>query len=87
ILFGKTGAAGMSMVLQKTNQETDDLVQSLVNSTGTAAKQAGEMRKTMEGQLDQLGDSWDALKLKIGKGITGTIGLKGVELANKGLDL
>ncbi|MGZ7317627.1 phage tail tape measure protein, partial [Streptococcus pyogenes] len=66
ILFGKTGAAGMSMVLQKTNQETDDLVQSLVNSTGTAAKQAGEMRKTMEGQLDQLGDSWDALKLKIG---------------------
>ncbi|MGZ7312325.1 hypothetical protein ACXWQU_09400, partial [Streptococcus pyogenes] len=62
-------------------------VQSLVNSTGTAAKQAGEMRKTMEGQLDQLGDSWDALKLKIGKGITGTIGLKGVELANKGLDL
>lgn len=87
ILFGKTGAAGMSMVLQKTNQETDDLVQSLVNSTGTAAKQAGEMRKTMEGQLDQLGDSWDALKIKIGKGITGTIGLKGVELANKGLDL
>lgn len=87
ILFGKTGAAGMSMVLQKTNQETDNLVNALVNSTGTAAKQAADMRKTMEGQLDQLGDSWDAIKLKIGKGITGTVALKGVELANKGLDL
>lgn len=87
ILFGKTGAAGMSMVLQKTSAETDALTQSLVNSTGTARTQAAEMRKTMEGQLDQLGDSWDAIKLKIGKGITGTIALKGVELANKGLDL
>ena len=85
-LFGKTGAAGMSMILQTTKADTEALTQSLVNSTGTAAKQAAEMRKTMEGQLDQLGDSWDAIKLKVGKGITGTIGLKGVEAANKALD-
>lgn len=85
-LFGKTGAAGMSMILQKTKGETEALTQSLVNSTGTAARQAAEMRKTMEGQLDQLGDSWDAIKLKVGKGIQGTIGLKGVETANKALD-
>ena len=85
-LFGKTGAAGMSMILQKTKGETEALTQSLVNSTGTAARQAAEMRKTMEGQLDQLGDSWDAIKLKVGKGIQGTIGLKGVEAANKALD-
>ena len=85
-LFGKTGAAGMSMILQTTKADTEALTQSLVNSTGTAAKQAAEMRKTMEGQLDQLGDSWDAIKLKIGKGIVGTIGLKGVEAANAGLD-
>lgn len=85
-LFGKTGAAGMSAVLKATRDETNDLTQALVNSTGTAAKQAAEMRKTMEGQLDQLGDSWDAIKLKVGKGITGTIGLKGVEAANKALD-
>lgn len=85
-LFGKTGAAGMSMILQTTKAETEALTQSLVNSTGTAAKQAAEMRKTMEGQLDQLGDSWDAIKLKVGRGIQGTIGLKGVEAANKALD-
>lgn len=85
-LFGKTGAAGMSMILQTTKADTEALTQSLVNSTGTAAKQAAEMRKTMEGQLDQLGDSWDAIKLKVGKGIQGTIGLKGVEAANKALD-
>jgi len=85
-LFGKTGAAGMSAVLKATRDETNDLTQALVNSTGTAAKQAAEMRKTMDGQLDQLGDSWDAIKLKVGKGITGTIGLKGVEAANKALD-
>lgn len=85
-LFGKTGAAGMSMVLQKTKGETEDLVNALINSTGTATKQAKEMRKTMEGQLDQLGDSWDAIKLKIGKGIVGTVALKGVEAANAGLD-
>lgn len=86
-LFGKTGAAGMSMVLQKTKGETQELVQELINSTGTARQQAAEMRKTMEGQLDQLGDSWDAIKLKVGKGIQGTIGLKGVEAANKALDM
>ena len=86
ILFGKTGAAGMSMVLQKTNQETDDLVKSLENSTGTAAKQAAKMRETMEGQLDQMGDSWDAIKLKIGKGITGKIALDGVKKVNDTLD-
>lgn len=85
-LFGKTGAAGMSAVLKATRDETNDLTQALVNSTGTAAKQAAEMRKTMAGQLDQLGDSWDTIKLKIGKGIQGTIGLKGVEAANKALD-
>ncbi|WAX12683.1 hypothetical protein EC99P1_00091 [Enterococcus phage EC99P1] len=85
-LFGKTGAAGMSAVLKATRDETNDLTQALVNSTGTAAKQAAEMRKTMAGQLDQLGDSWDAIKLKVGKGIQGTIGLKGVEAANKALD-
>lgn len=86
-LFGKTGSAGMSMVLQKTKGETEELTQALIDSTGTAAKQAAEMRKTMEGQLDQLGDSWDGIKLKIGKGIQGTIGLKGVEAANKALDM
>lgn len=85
-LFGKTGAAGMSAVLKATRDETNDLTAALVNSTGTAAKQAAEMRKTMAGQLDQLGDSWDAIKLKVGKGIQGTIGLKGVEAANKALD-
>lgn len=86
-LFGKTGSAGMSMVLQKTKGETQDLVQALIDSTGTARQQAAEMRQTMEGQLDQMGDSWDAIKLKIGKGIQGTIGLKGVEAANKALDM
>lgn len=85
-LFGKTGSAGMSMVLQKTKGETQELVQALIDSTGTARQQASEMRQTMEGQLDQMGDSWDAIKLKIGKGIQGTIGLKGVEAANKALD-
>lgn len=85
-LFGKTGAAGMSAVLKATRDETNDLTAALVNSTGTAAKQAAEMRQTMEGQLDQLGDSWDAIKLKIGKGIQGTIGLEGVKAANDALD-
>lgn len=85
-LFGKTGAAGMSAVLKATRDETNDLTQALVDSTGTAAKQAAEMRKTMKGQIDQLGDSWDAIKLKIGKGIVGTVALKGVEAANAGLD-
>lgn len=85
-LFGKTGAAGMSAVLKATRDETNDLTQALVDSTGTAAKQAAEMRETMEGQLDQLGDSWDGIKLKIGKGIQGTIGLKGVKAANDALD-
>lgn len=86
-LFGKTGAAGMSAVLKATRDETNDLTEALVNSTGTAAKQAAEMRQTMEGQLDQLGDSWDGIKLKIGKGIQGTIGLKGVKAANDALDM
>jgi TP901 family phage tail tape measure protein len=86
-LFGKTGAAGMSAVLKATRDETNDLTAALVNSTGTAAKQAAEMRQTMEGQLDQLGDSWDAIKLKIGKGIQGTIGLEGVKAANDALDM
>lgn len=85
-LFGKTGAAGMSFILKTTTEELKGLSSSLENSTGTASRQAAEMRKTMEGQLDQLGDSWDAIKLKIGKGITGSVGLKGVEAANAGLD-
>lgn len=85
-LFGKTGSAGMSMVLQKTTAETEELVDALVNSTGTAREQAKEMRQTMEGQLDQLGDSWDAIKLKVGKEITAKIALKGVEKANEALD-
>lgn len=85
-LFGKTGAAGMSFILKTSVEELDNLTHALENSTGTASRQAAEMRKTMAGQLDQMGDSWDAIKLKIGKGITGTVGLKGVEAANAGLD-
>lgn len=85
-LFGKTGTAGMSMVLKTTVGELDDLTLALENSTGTAAKQAAEMRQTMEGQLDQLGDSWDAIKLKIGKGIVDGAGLDGVKLLNGALD-
>lgn len=86
-LFGKPGAAGMSFVLKTTRDELDGLTTSLENSTGTAARQAAEMRETMEGQLDQLGDSWDAIKLKIGKGITGTVALAGVESLNGMLDM
>lgn len=86
-LFGKPGAAGMSFVLKTTRDELDGLTTSLENSTGTAARQAAEMRETMEGQLDQLGDSWDAIKLKIGKGITGTVALAGVESLNGMLDI
>lgn len=86
-LFGKPGAAGMSFVLKTTRDELDGLTTSLENSTGTAARQAAEMRQTMEGQLDQLGDSWDAIKLKIGKGITGTVALAGVESLNGILDM
>lgn len=86
-LFGKTGTAGMSMVLKTTVGELDDLTVALENSTGTAARQAAEMRQTMEGQLDQLGDSWDAIKLKIGKGIVDGAALDGVKLLNGALDL
>lgn len=86
-LFGKTGTAGMSMVLKTTVGELDDLTLALENSTGTAARQAAEMRQTMEGQLDQLGDSWDAIKLKIGKGIVDGAALDGVKLLNGALDV
>lgn len=86
-LFGKTGTAGMSMVLKTTVGELDDLTVALENSTGTAARQAAEMRQTMEGQLDQLGDSWDAIKLKIGKGIVDGAALDGVKLLNGALDV
>ena len=86
ILFGKTGAAGMSFILKDTKENLNELTDSLVNSTGTAAKQAAEMRQTMEGQLDQLGDSVDAIKLKIGKALTEAFALDAVKLGNKFLD-
>lgn len=63
-LFGKTGSAGMSFVLKTTVGELDNLTTALENSTGTAARQAYEMRQTISGQLDELGDSVDAIKLK-----------------------
>lgn len=69
-LFGKTGAAGMSMVLKRTKEETRDLTNELVNSTGTAAEQASKMRETLAGQLDQIEDGFNTLKLKIGEAFT-----------------
>lgn len=86
ILFGKPGAAGMSFVLKKTKEEVQDLSKALENSTGTAAAQAAKMRETMAGQLDQLGDSVDAIKLKIGKGLTDAFALPAVKGMNNVLD-
>ncbi|WVP83313.1 tail length tape measure protein [Enterococcus phage EF_KTM] len=86
ILFGKPGAAGMSFVLKSTKEQVQDLSKALVDSTGTAAKQAAEMRQTMAGQLDQLGDSVDAIKLKIGRAFTDMFALDAVKGFNKALD-
>ncbi|WZP35854.1 tail length tape measure protein [Enterococcus phage vB_Efs19_KEN17] len=86
ILFGKPGAAGMSFVLKSTKEQVQDLSKALVDSTGTAAKQAAEMRETMAGQLDQLGDSVDAIKLKIGRAFTDMFALDAVKGFNKALD-
>lgn len=66
-IFGKPGAAGMVAYLKETQENVDNMTDSMVNSTGTAEKQAKQMRETLEGQMDQLGDSFDTLKLKIGK--------------------
>lgn len=84
-LFGKTGAAGMSMVLKKTKEETRDLTTELVNSTGTAAEQASKMRETLAGQLDQISDGFDALKLKIGQAFT-PLATDGAKAVNSVLD-
>ena len=86
ILFGKPGAAGMSFVLKSTKEQVQDLSKALVDSTGTAAKQAAEMRETMAGQLDQLGDSVDAIKLKVGRAFTDMFALDAVKGFNKALD-
>lgn len=84
-LFGKTGAAGMSMVLKRTKEETRDLTNELVNSTGTAAEQASKMRETLAGQLDQIGDGFNALKLKIGQAFT-PLATDGAKAVNSVLD-
>lgn len=91
-LFGKTGAAGMSFILKTTTEDLKSLTSSLENSTGTAARQAAEMRKTISGQLDQIGDSIDAIKLKwvqsfeeMGGSNSGLI-YSSLELINVGLD-
>lgn len=85
ILFGKTGAAGMSMVLQKTRDETKQLTDELVNSTGTAEAQAKKMRETLSGQLDQIEDGFATLKLKIGEAFT-PLATEGAKAVNGMLD-
>lgn len=85
ILFGKTGAAGMSMVLQKTSKETADLTKSLVDSTGTAEAQAKKMRETLAGQLDQIQDGFATLKLKIGEAFA-PLATEGAKAINGVLD-
>lgn len=85
ILFGKTGAAGMSMVLQKTRDETKALTDELVNSTGTAEAQAKKMRDTLAGQLDQISDGFATLKLKIGEAFT-PLATEGAKAVNGMLD-
>lgn len=84
-IFGKVGAAGMVAYLKGTQTEVDNLTQSLVNSSGTAEKQAKKMRETFKGQLDQLGDSVDAIKLRLG-GMFEPLATKGLKTVNSTLD-
>lgn len=84
-IFGKVGAAGMVAYLKGTQQEVDNLTKALVDSSGTAEAQAKKMRETFKGQLDQLGDSIDAIKLRLG-GMFEPLATKGLKTVNSTLD-
>lgn len=84
-LFGTEAASGMLAVIGNGQANFDKFVGSLENSEGSAAATAAVMKDNLKGALDELGGSFETLKITMGTHfipIIQTLAQKLGELAN-----